>query len=72
MPSAGAVPPTTEDCLEGYNASLVFFFFFFGSFKTMLHLFVKLSAGGSLSTVGIKGKKKPLYKKVQRRGKKGG
>lgn len=51
---------------------LFLFFFFFGSFKTMLHLFVKLSAGGSLSTVGIKGKKKPLYKKVQRRGKKGG
>lgn len=28
MPSAGDVPPTTEDCLEGYNASLVSFFFF--------------------------------------------
>lgn len=47
MPSAGDVPPTTEDCLEGYNASLVSV-----CLETRLHLFVKFSAGCSLPRVG--------------------
>jgi len=38
----------------------------------MLHLFVKLSAGGSLSTVGIKGKKKTTLQKGAKTGKEGG